>query len=538
MLKDGVLIGAIMIYRQEVRPFTDKQIELVKNFAAQAVIAIENTRLLSELRQRTDDLSESLEQQTATSEVLSVISSSPGELQPVFDAMLVNATRLCEAKFGVLWLFDGELVHLGAKHGLPPAFAQHLAELGSFSPPPGSPLRRLLEARDVLRSHDELAQPILGAAATYGGARSLVGVPMVKDGKLIGAFIIYRQEVRPFADKQVELVKSFAAQAVIAIENTRLLSELRQRTDDLTESLEQQTATSEVLQVIGTSPGELQPVFDAMLDNATRICEAKLGFLWLVEGDGLRRAAFRGVSPEYLGGGPGQSSFRPGPKIPLARAIRTRQVEHVADIRTEQSYFERDPPFVALADLAGARTLLVVPMLKDEAVAGAIAIYRQEVRPFSDKQIELVQNFAAQAVIAIENTRLLNELRQRTDDLSESLEQQTAISDILSVISNSPSDVKPVFETVAGHAARICEAQIVDIVVAEHDMMSVVATFGDLGRPLGEARAAGSLHRHGALHYRQAPGARTRPTATPAMSIRAAGSLRSSTDTAQSSACR
>ncbi len=494
MIRDDTAIGALSVVRLAPGPLSDKQLAVLQNFAAQAVIAIENARLLNELRQRTGDLTESLEQQTATSEVLKVISSSPGNLEPVFQSMLGNAVRICEAKFGDLFLCDGDAFRMVATHNAPPAYIEARTRDPLLRPPPDSPLARAAAARQVVHIADIMeipsyinGHPFVAASVKLGGYRTVLAVPMLKDNELVGVIVFPRQEVRPFTDKQIDLLRNFAAQAVIAIENARLLSELRQRTDDLSESLEQQTATSEVLQVIGTSPGELQPVFDAMLDNATRICEAKLGFLWLLEGDGLRRAAFRGVSPEYLGGGPGQSSFRPGAKIPLARAIRTRQVEHVADIRTEPSYIERDPPFVALADLAGARTLLVVPMLKDETVAGAIAIYRQEVRPFTDKQIDLVKNFAAQAVIAIENTRLLNELRQRTGDLSESLEQQTAISDILSAISNSPGDVKPVFDAVARHAARICEAQFVDIVVAENDTMRVAATFGDLGRPLGEA---------------------------------------------------
>src|SRR5262245_12049705 len=246
LLREGKPIGALVLMRGFVEAFTAKQIELVETFAAQAVIAIENTRLLNELRQRTDDLSESLEQQTATSEVLKVISSSPGELELVFEAMLQNATRICDAQFGLLWRYDGELFHPGAMYGVPSAFSDFVKQRGPTPGVKGSPLERVLIAKKPVHTADELSEPIPGAAAKYGGARSLVAVPMLKDNVLVGAFVIYRQEVRPFTDKQVEVLTNFAAQAVIAIENARLLNELR-------ESLQQQTATADVLKVISRS---------------------------------------------------------------------------------------------------------------------------------------------------------------------------------------------------------------------------------------------------------------------------------------------
>jgi len=472
MLKDDQLVGAITIYRQEVRPFTDKQIELLTNFAAQAVIAIENARLLNELRQRTEDLSEALEQQTATSEVLEVISSSPGELTPVFDAMLANATRICEAKFGVLWLFDGDIIRLGAMHGVPREFADVLRERGAIPAGVGSPVYRIMQARDVIHTEDESAEPLPGMAARYGGARSLVGVPMRKDNELIGAFIIYRQEVRPFTDKQIALLENFAAQAVIAIENTRLLSELRQRTDDLSESLEQQTATSEVLGVISGSPGELEPVFNSVLKNATGICGAQFGMLWLAEGDGYRTVATHGVPAELAEERNYEGVIRFRPDVPLGRIAHTRQPEHVADIREEPGYRKGWRPFVRLADIGGARTLLVVPMQKEGHLVGAISIYRQEVRPFTDKQIELVQNFAAQAVIAIENTRLLNELR-------ESLAQQTATSEVLEVIAGSGGELAPVFNAMLENAIRICGAKFGNLFLREGETYRAVAVHGE-----------------------------------------------------------
>jgi GAF domain-containing protein len=262
-----------------VRPFTDKQIELVKNFAAQAVIAIENTRLLNELR-------ESLQQQTATADVLKVISSSPGELEPVFESMLENAVRICDAKFGVLYRYHNETFRPAASLAVPAPYAEYLRERGTFRPVPGRTIDRLMRTRELVHTIDEAAEPNPGPAATHGGARTLLAVPMRKENELIGAFIIYRQEVRPFSNKLIELITNFAAQAVIAIENARLLNELR-------ESLAQQTATSEVLGVISSSPGDLEPVFQAMLANAVRICEAKIGTLYLREEDGFRTVAIQ-----------------------------------------------------------------------------------------------------------------------------------------------------------------------------------------------------------------------------------------------------
>jgi GAF domain-containing protein len=483
MMKDKELIGAFGIYRQEIRLFSDKQIELVTNFAAQAVIAIENARLLNELRQRTDDLSESLEQQTATSEVLKVISSSPGELQPVFQAMLENAVRTCKARFGNLLLFDQGQMRVVAMHNAPRAF-EELRRRDPVIPLEQSILgpmvltKRLAHVVDITVEEPYASSPL----AKSGGARTAMAVPMLREGELVGAIALYHQEVSPFSDKQVELLQNFAAQAVIAIENTRLLNELRQRTDDLIESLEQQTATSEVLKVISSSPGELQPVFEAMLENAVRICGAKFGQLFRLEDGAFHVLAMCDLPPawaKFLGNNP----IPADPKVPLGRAAQTMQVVHVPDITLEQAYIDGFPGLVSVYELGGARTLLVVPMVKDDQCVGAIGIFRQEMRAFTNKQIELVQNFAAQAVIAIENTRLLNELRQRTDDLTESLDQQTAISDILSVISSSPTDVQPVLDAVGKHAARICEAMVVDLVLVEGDKIRVWATVGELGRP-------------------------------------------------------
>jgi GAF domain-containing protein len=463
MLREGKPVGAISIGKAEAVPFSERQTQLLTTFAAQAVIAIENTRLLNELR-------ESLGQQTATAEVLRVISLSPGELQPVFQAMLTNAMSICDAKFGIMYEFGVGQFRAMSWKGVPPAYAEFVKQPRTWGP--GTGLGETVRTKQIVHINDVVAgsayaegDPGRIATVDLAGVRTALIVPMLRQDELVGAFVIYRQEVRPFTEKQIELVQNFAAQAVIAIENTRLLSELR-------ESLDRQTATSEVLSVISSSPGELQPVFNAMLENATRICEAKLGNLFLREGNCLRAVTVHGES--YYA-----DRYRREPKVdisqnpgtPLDRATKSKQVIHIPDLRLDQSYLEGNRFIVALVDTAGARSELVVPMLKEDEIVGVIVIYRQEVRPFTDKQIALVQNFAAQAVIAIENTRLLNELR-------ESLEQQTATSDVLRVISSSPGDLEPVFEAMLQNSVRICEAGFGQMFLCEGDNVRLVATVG------------------------------------------------------------
>jgi signal transduction histidine kinase/DNA-binding response OmpR family regulator len=441
--------------------------------------SLERKRLHDQVTARTCELTEALEQQTATAEVLRVISTSPGELEPVFQTMLANAVRICEAKIGVLYIREGDAFRMVAAHNAPPAYVEaRMHEL--IRPPPDATLGRLAATKQVVHIADIKTipsylerNPFVVTPVELGGYRTVLAVPMLKDNELIGAITINRQEVCPFTDKQIDLLKSFASQAVIAIENTRLLNELRQRTGDLSEALEQQTATSEVLQVISSSPGELEPVFQAMLANATRLCEAGFANLLLSEGDRFRRVSLYNAPPAFAEYWRRTPMDRPHPESALGRTALTKQVVQINDTKTAPAYLERDPTAVAGAELAGYRTVLAVPMLKENALVGVIVVFRQEVRPFSEKHIELVSNFAKQAVIAIENTRLLNELR-------ESLQQQTATADVLKVISRSTFDLQTVLDTLVESAARLCHADRTVIRIARGGLYHHVSDYGFL----------------------------------------------------------
>ena len=362
-------------------------------------------------------MAEALERQTATSEVLQVISSTPGDLEPVFKSMLENATRICGANFGQMNFYEEGSFRPVALYNVPAAYA---ASIGPpFQPHPQSGLGTVARTHQVVHIEDIRTlppylegNPSVVAIANLAGARTYFVVPMLKENDLIGAITIYRQEVKPFTVKQTELVANFAKQAVIAIENTRLLKELRERTDDLSESLEQQTATSEVLKVISSSPGDMKPVFEAILSNALRICEAKFGHLLLYDGESFFATHLHDVPPSYREYWEQHGPIRPNPNTGLGRLAHTKQVAHIPDLKADSAYAEREPLRVVTVEQAGARSFVAVPMLKENKLVGAIVIYRKEVRPFTDKQIELVKNFATQAVIAIENTRLLNELRE------------------------------------------------------------------------------------------------------------------------------
>jgi len=397
--------------------------------------------LQEQLDIRTRERDEALEQQAATAEVLKVISSSTGKLEPVFQTILENSITICEAKFGMFWLTEGHSFRCVALHGTSPAFTELRRREPIFHPNPTllTPLGRIARTKQLVQVTDCRAEqayiqgdPGFVALVDLAGARTILVVPILRDDELVGVFNIFRQEVRPFTDKQIELVTNFASQAVIAIENTRLLNELRERTDDLSESLEQQTATSEVLKIVSSSAGKLEPVFDAMLANATRICEAAYGAMWLREHDKLRNVAFHGDLPAaFYKLWKAGSEISLDSNVPIARAVRSGKAVVTPDLKDDPGYREGHPLQVGAVDLGGIRTLIAVPMVKEGELVGGITIYRREVRLFTDKQVELVQNFAAQAVIAIENTRLLNDLRQRTHELATSLDNLRAAQDRL-----------------------------------------------------------------------------------------------------------
>jgi GAF domain-containing protein len=437
--------------RLEPGPLSDKQIAVLKSFAAQAVIAIENARLLSELRRRTGDLAESLEQQTATSAVLRVISTSPGDLEPVFQAMLENAVKLCEARFGVLYRFQDNAFHPTVMVNAPKPYARFVEKRGPFLPQRGNALDRVRRTRKLVHSADEAASTNQTASARLAGARSQIIVPMLRNGGLVGAITVYRREVRPFSEKQIELLANFADQAVIAIENARLLNELRQRTGDLSESLEQQTAISDILRVISNSPGDVKPVFDTVAERAARICEAQFVDIVTTDGRTMRVEASLGEL-----GRPANQDIPLDRGSVMGRSICDRIPVHVHD---QQEKSDEYPLGRKFALQYGHRTILGVPLIREGRALGTILVRRTEVRPFEEGHIALLKTFADQAAIAIENARLLNELRQRTGDLTEALEQQTATSDVLKVISSSPGELAPVFQVLLENACRLCDAK-------------------------------------------------------------------------------
>ena len=405
---------------------------------------------------------------SAMNEILRLISNSPSNVTTVLQSVAEQAAYICQAEYVAILLVENDELHDAAWFGeltRTPAFPLDRSTVAGRSVCEMRPI----SVDDVQNVGDEF--PRGREIGRMHGVRSIIAVPLIRESRALGTIVVRRTEVRPFDRKHIDLLTNFAAQAVIAIENARLLNELRQRTTDLSESLEQQTAASEVLKVISSSPGNLQPVFYAMLESAARLCDASFGNIFRWEDDALRLVATYNTPAAFVEAR-SQFPLRRNQDNPIGEMLAAKTVLHVHDLAADERYTKRrDPNIIAAVELGGIRTCLAVPMLKDNKLIGALIVYRQEVRPFSDKQIELVKNFAAQAVIAIDNARLLNELR-------ESLDRQTATADILRVIASTPEDSKHALDTIAEAASHMFGVANVNFRRIDGDVLRIVSSAG------------------------------------------------------------
>ncbi len=455
MLQGADVIGVIAVTRKEPGEFPAKLIELLQTFAEQAVIAVENARLFDEVQARTSDLQESLRQQTATADVLQIISNSPGELQPVFKAVLENATRICDAPFGTLLRFDGSAFYFAADIGTPPALAEYMRRPGPFQGPPGGMIDRIQRTRQVQHTPDYAADAVPGLAAKLGGARSTLGVPILRDEMLVGAIVIYRQEVRPFTTREIDLVRSFAAQAAIAIENARLFNETK-------ETLQHQIASADVLQVVGKSMADAQPVFERIVDSLERLIPHKHIAIFLTPGDGMLHLVARR--------GPRADDLDPIYPAPIERTAVPAVTKSLRQLYFPDVLHGRDVPesMRSVARANGNYSDVLTPLLWEGRLVGMIAVTREPNVAFSERELALLRTFADQAVIAIENARLFKETKL-------ALERQTATAEILKVIASSPGDVQPVFDAIASSARRLIGGFSTAVHLVIDDVVHLVA---------------------------------------------------------------
>jgi GAF domain-containing protein len=454
MLRGARVIGSISVARREAQSFSEAEIALLKTFADQAVIAIENVRLFKELEARNAALTESLDQQTATADILGVISNSPTDMAPVFSTILASATRLCEASFAVLFLYDGDALRVAAHQNASPQLIRHY-EIGTrVTPSMQGPARRAALLRETVHIADMTAEPgLVPIVLTEEDVRTVLAVPLLREGALAGVMAMWRREVRPFTDKQVALVRTFADQAVIAIENVRLFTELQDKNRSLTESLDQQTATSEILRVISRSPTDVQPVFDAVAQNAATLCQAQFCHVFRFDGTMLHISAHHGLSPEGLKALQSNYPAAPGHGSAAGRSLLSRHVEQIPDINADADYLHS-----GAAAIMNYRSIVAVPMLRDGVPVGCIVAGRSSTGSFPGRLVRLLQTFADQAVIAIENVRLFTELQTSNRELTAALDKQTATSDILRVISSSPTDIAPVFDAILRSAVTLSDS--------------------------------------------------------------------------------
>nr|WP_244448460.1 GAF domain-containing protein [Bosea sp. LC85] len=485
LLRDGKPIGALALLRRDVQAFTSKQVELVETFADQAVIAIENVRLFDELQARTKELTEALQQQVATGDILRAIASSPTDIAPVLKAVAQSACQLCEAYDAVVLLRDGDDLVFDAHHGPIPINLERWPLNRHWTAGRAVLDRVPVHVEDLSKEAGEF--PDGYQMARQMGHRTTLSVPLLREGEGIGALVVRRTEVQPFSPKQIALLQTFADQAVIAIENVRLFDEVQARTRELTEALQQQTATAEVLKVISRTAFELQPVLDVLVQSAMQLCGADSSFLFRREGEVYRMSAGSGFSPEYTAF-MREQAIALGRNTLVGRTAITAATVHIPDVLVDAEY-----TWSEAQRRGGFRAMLGVPLLREGTPIGILSLMRKTPRSFAVKEIELVTTFADQAVIAIENVRLFDEVQARTRALAEALEQQTATSDVLKVISGSPNDLQPIFASIAQTARRLCKADIASIVALRAGEYRLVATDGVRNEQLQQLLSEGPI---------------------------------------------